>query len=296
MDKAQESQGDNRAKQAELSTQQTANTEAATRAEALRSTTGQWIGSADTKATALLAVSGALLAIVSLINSFSGPSAFSTLSKLLFVAFCLFDIGSIGFSALVLYPRTNRKGMLGSTGWRNPLSTSVSFFGDLSKLNYDGFISALTDTEQNRQRDTIEQAFVLATVATRKMAWMSRSVISIVLGLLCLGGFVIHEGITSWKQKTTDSNPDAHCVATQPADGHSATSPAVRSTAGQPETANAAARSTAGQPETASPAARSTAEQPHTKSPAARSTAEQPETTSPAARHREQPATAQPTP
>ncbi len=218
------------------SSAQSQDSEAARQADSLRSTVGAWIGSADTKATALLAVSGALLAVVSLISSFSGPTAFSGLSKVFFVLFCLCDMGSIICSSVVMYPRTKRHNILFASKWINPLPYSLSFFGDLAALDYKSFVSALTDTGVNRRRDSIEQAYVLAYIAKQKMDWMSKSVIAIVLGLTFLGCFVVLEAYLSLTSRpaeqsaaTSGTAANQHAAQSSTAtSGPDATQPAAR--------------------------------------------------------------------
>lgn len=169
------------------------------RAKELRIVIGQWIASADTKATALLAVSGALLAILSIVTSFSGSSTFDLFSKFLFVGFCVFDILSIAASATVLTPRTDRIKILKKSGYSSPMKESPTYFGDLALLNFSSFQKALLSSKDVLASDSIEQSYVLSIIAEGKMSWMRRSIYCLLIALLNLSVFVLYEGYLSSK-------------------------------------------------------------------------------------------------
>ncbi len=142
--------------------------------EDIRKSAAAWIASADLKATAMLAAACAVPALAAL----TGIRPTNTISIGMLLAFCLLDAASIVASALVLFPRTNRAEILKEKGVVDPLSRSVSFFGDISSFGHYE-LKTLLDTnysEKIREKDALEQTLIITWIANRKMQYMRSSV------------------------------------------------------------------------------------------------------------------------
>jgi len=171
-----------------------ATTEATTRefANSVRASSGTWIGSADSKATALAAVAGAIFAIV--LTGTAGASANLRKGELLSIAmFSLFMMCSVIGAAAVLWPRTNRQKILRKSGHDKPLKNSPTYFGDLAKMSYAAFVEMANNPPAADVEDSLEQAYVIAKIASSKMSWMKFSVANLVLSLISLGILIIAE-------------------------------------------------------------------------------------------------------
>mgnify|MGYP007066217895 CR=1 FL=1 len=124
-----------------------------------------WIAAADGKAAALLGVSNILLGAVFLADLEPGPAWVDVL-RVGFIAVVL--IQHIVVAAFVLWPRTNRAKLLKEAGFPSALDRSPSFFGDVAKLKHAELVT-LMDDDAAQDADKLEQAFILAVIADRKM-------------------------------------------------------------------------------------------------------------------------------
>lgn len=154
-----------------------------------------WIGSADQKATAILAIGGALVAIVSssLADS-DGLTRLVVCQRIALVVFVISMLASIGTAGFVLWPRTSRKSILKASGW-NPVEFSASFFGDVSNLNRSTFLAICSANDTVVKRDALEQAFVSAKIASIKMKCVKLSISLFLIGVLALGVFAISQSV-----------------------------------------------------------------------------------------------------
>lgn len=156
---------------------------------------GAWISSADAKAVALLTVAGALLAVIA--AAVAGLMAASPTFRVsasaggAFAVFCAASVGSVACSVWAVMPRCNRRAVLSSVGWKQPLSHSRTFFADLAALSPAQFLAMLEEPGASLdERDLREQAFVLQHVAASKMRAIRRAVVLLGLGLVALGAFL----------------------------------------------------------------------------------------------------------
>lgn len=151
-----------------------------------------WINSADSKATAILTVGGALLALLAAVLAVSSPTERPLKLVMPFVVFCIADFVSIAFAALVVYPRVNREAILKDSGWDNALPTSRTFFADIAKLSVPEFraLFAQPDDEATAA-DDLEQAFVLQHIASRKMYAIRASIIALSVSLAALTALLV---------------------------------------------------------------------------------------------------------
>lgn len=146
-----------------------------------------WIQSADTKATAIIALGAALIAVV------AGMLAVrSTIAELddrttgLMVLFLVATTASILFSCAALYPRTNRAGLLLEKSWKG-MAKSPSYFGDVACVeSREAFLALM---KEDPLEDSREQALVVALIAHKKMRWLTASVISIGIACALLAAF-----------------------------------------------------------------------------------------------------------
>jgi heme A synthase len=175
----------------------------------LREIVAPWVGSADGKATGLLAVAGALLAAI----AFASAGTDSKAERWFVYVFCVLAVLSIASSAMVLIPRVNREKMLKKKGAQSVLATSPTFFGDLARLNYAQFQKTLeSPNTEERASDALEQTYVLCIIAAAKMRWMRASVILLLLSLVAVGGFVTARaaGAASSEDKCTTQGAATH--------------------------------------------------------------------------------------
>ena len=88
-------------------------------------------------------------------------------------------------AALVLFPRTTRLKYLRG----GPLiNQSPTFFGDLGRLSFEGFLHVLTVTpDEDVERDEREQAYILVRIANVKMSLVRGSITLITLSVVLLG-------------------------------------------------------------------------------------------------------------
>jgi hypothetical protein len=175
---------------------------------AMRLATSTWIGSADIKATALLAVAGALLAAV----AFASGGSPTCLERLFVLLFCLCAVASIGASAAVMWPRTNRSAVLG-TGAISRLPHSPSYFGEMGSLCYDEFVATLGRVTSITLLDDLrEQTYVAMVIARAKMIWMRRAVFLLLCSLVLLSVFVLIHGFGA--SAVNGRDPGSHGAAT----------------------------------------------------------------------------------
>jgi hypothetical protein len=159
------------------------------RLDDLRRSTAAWISAADTKATALLAICGASLAL-------AVPAMTATASKVQMpvlaglAAFAAVDLLG-GIAALVaLWPRTDRMRLLGAH--LKPLPRSYSYFGDLGELTFIEFSKHMAGADaESFEKDRVEQTYLLCKIAATKMTWMRRAVIAV-------GGALVVLTVTFW--------------------------------------------------------------------------------------------------
>lgn len=171
-------------------------------AELVRDRATTFIGSADAKATGLLAAAAALLALlVALANADLSPDTSASV-RLLFGLFALLLSGSVIASALVLWPRTNRYRYVEKTAPK-----SLTFFQDVSSQTLQEFHS-LSKTGVERERlhtDLLEQSFILAKIATAKLWWMRWSV-GLLIASLAVLFLMISARLIPTEQKTSHAN------------------------------------------------------------------------------------------
>lgn len=144
--------------------------------DAVRTTAAQWIAAADLKATAILAVAGAIAAIAAPAFSAAGGKE-AKLARLALAAFAVFDVAAIAATAIALWPRTARANILRKKAWVAPLERSATFFGDLAKLSAEDFRRWLIEAKQHEHRDAYEQALVICAIADEKMLAMRSAIV-----------------------------------------------------------------------------------------------------------------------
>ncbi|TGL19748.1 hypothetical protein EHQ47_16765 [Leptospira bourretii] len=141
-----------------------------------------WINSADTKATALLTIYGALAALTLATNSF--PSVISCNGE--FIGFLSYFSGTllgIICSIFALNPRLNRKSYI----MENP---SDLFIFDLAKLSFENFESKLNRLSKKQIiNENEQQLYSLCKIASIKMKWVKRSILF--FSLIAFGFFLI---------------------------------------------------------------------------------------------------------
>jgi MFS family permease len=147
-----------------------------------------WIGSADTKATAMLTIAGAVLAIVS--GYGVGKTQWADWRFYLMLGFVLGMIGTTALAALALTPRLNRVALLkcGGLTEKDREAKSTLFFGDLGLLKATEFFEAMKTPATDR--DELEQAYIVAVIARRKMILVRLSMWLLVIGLACLAAHI----------------------------------------------------------------------------------------------------------
>lgn len=145
-----------------------------------------YIASADTKATALLTVAAALLALMTALGS-ATPQATHFETGLL-VIYALALAASVGCSSLVLWPRTDRAKYLAADA-----AKSITFFGDVSATGLGDFRNFCNGPIPTKKidEDEIEQTFIAARIATVKLEWMRGSVIALSVSLGALLALVL---------------------------------------------------------------------------------------------------------
>lgn len=140
-----------------------------------------WIASADVKASALLAVAGAVLAIALASPVKGGAEA---------ILLGLFSVGtavSIVASAFVIFPRTDRMDILTKAKCADPLTRSPTFFSDLGLLDFPDFKALVSEADDAiKRRDLFEQAYVMAVIARRKMRLMGVAVVALAIAMIFL--------------------------------------------------------------------------------------------------------------
>lgn len=157
--------------------------------EIARMASASWINSADSKATALLSISGALLAVLAAVFATTGgvPSL-GDMYRIAFVVFCVTSIISIAASAAVLWPRTDRSEILAEKGWPDPKKPSPTYFGDLAPLSHKDFIELHEKQDkESLAEDSKQQAHIMCTIASAKMSCLRVSVAAFAVALASLG-------------------------------------------------------------------------------------------------------------
>lgn len=129
-------------------------------ADQLREYSAAAITGADTKATALLAIQGAVLALTQgLISSLD------TTQQILHLAFLAAVTASAGAAAAVLWPRL-----------ASPSTSSAIFFMDVSRMSKDAY---LTRSREPMDPDDLKlQAYQNAVIAAIKMRFIRVSVLA----------------------------------------------------------------------------------------------------------------------
>ncbi len=152
----------------------------------LRQGAASWISSADTKATALIAVGAGLLTVIAAVLAATGIlRTMGTLGVIVFIALGASSVVSLVAACAVLFPRLDRRKLLEKGGWSSPLDRSPSFFADVATLRRDEFEKLITDPVVI-ERDHQEQAYVLARIAMRKMHLLRWSVGALAVALILL--------------------------------------------------------------------------------------------------------------
>lgn len=145
------------------------------------------IKSADTKATALVSLGAALIAIVAgLMAMRSSTGVISTLGVVLIIGFAIATLAAVLASCAALFPRVGRKQLLEEHGW-SPLDRSSSYYNDVAPLARPEFLELM---KLDPVEDMREQAFVLSIIADRKMLWLRRSVFAFIIACIFLTAFV----------------------------------------------------------------------------------------------------------
>jgi hypothetical protein len=171
------------------------------RLKEIRSTAANWIGSADVKAAALLAATGALLAAI----AFASSGTEDPLERGIVVLFCLLAALSILASTMVVFPRVNRVALLREGGRMvDEKSKSSSYFGDLGEMEFTEFSATVEKTDDKAAIvESREQTYVVCKVASKKMWWMRVSVVLLVLSLLTVAAFTIVRGLSKPRTHAT---------------------------------------------------------------------------------------------
>lgn len=147
-----------------------------------------WIGSADTKATAILSAGGTILAVALA----ASPTPGRPFVHLLLGGFGAVSIISIVLAAKVIFPRTDRNEILRLGGHDKRLVLSPTYFKDLGSLNYADFVKFLSEiSEATAKTDDTEQAFVVAKIAAEKMQFARCSIVAFIVAQVFLGLAVI---------------------------------------------------------------------------------------------------------
>jgi hypothetical protein len=142
----------------------------------VRTTAAQWIAAADLKATAILAVAGAIAAIAAPAFTAAGGKE-AKFAQFALAAFAIFDVVTIAASAIALWPRTDRAKILKKKAWNAPLERSATFFGDLAELSAEDFRNWLIEAKRYERRDAYEQALVISVIANEKMLAMRSAIV-----------------------------------------------------------------------------------------------------------------------
>lgn len=172
------------------------------------------IQSADTKATALVSLGAALLAIVAgLVALRSEVDTLTRAGVAMIAGFTVFTLAAVLAACAALYPRVDRKWLLESRGW-SPLAVSPSYFNDIVRLDRARFVELMS---QDASEDFREQAYVLCIIADRKMHWLRRSVIYFVIACIFLTFFVV-TGVLAPRNARVEKPPGrggsrGHCLA-----------------------------------------------------------------------------------
>ena len=163
---------------------------------AIMANASAYIGSADSKATGLLAVSGALLALLVALAGAAAQDKQSeaTTIQFGFALFALLLAGSVATASAVLLPRTDRVAILRPPFWKKPyvqsttaiLTASHTYFGDVTSLKSLEAVAQTGVPTTDMTRDRIEQVYVLARIASKKLFWMRVSVWLLLASLLVL--------------------------------------------------------------------------------------------------------------
>lgn len=142
-----------------------------------------WIGSADSKASALLSVAGVAMALV-LVAGESGPQ--TDLAWWLHLSFAVMALAAVACSILALWPRTSRRLVLAPASHRQ-MDSSPTYFGDLCKQSFDDYLSLNAGiSDQTLERDALEQSYILMRIAALKMAWIRRAIVCTAVYLVLL--------------------------------------------------------------------------------------------------------------
>lgn len=134
----------------------------------------QWIASADSKATTIASILAVVLGLVSVDMAEAVRTA-----NLQGYYWTFLGVGALTvlLCGLTLWPRTNRRRYVPNS---NP---SPTFFGDVPD-DYESYANRVV-TELDLHRDTMEQAFIVAHIAKRKM-WLVRATIVMFGGTMLL--------------------------------------------------------------------------------------------------------------
>jgi len=153
---------------------------------------GKWIGSADSKATALLGMNGTVLALVGTGFVFAEKTTSGgQISTLAVALFGLSVIMSILFAAFTIHPRLDRQAILQKGNFHEPKAKgeptqSPTYFYELGALKKGQFTNRIDQSDDVYEKDLEEQAFIACRVAHEKMCTLRIAVWALVVGLLAL--------------------------------------------------------------------------------------------------------------
>lgn len=145
-------------------------------AKTLRDNSVGWIGSADSKATTIASVLAVVLGLVSMDMAEASHAA-----NLQAVYWAFLGLGAVSvvFCVATLWPVTNRTRHVGSA-----LEKSPTYFGDVPAEF--AIFAARKTSDDDLKRDALEQAFIVARIARRKMVLVRWTIGSFVLTMLTL--------------------------------------------------------------------------------------------------------------
>ena len=129
-----------------------------------------WIKTAETKISLVLAISTAMLGVLAVLNPVCSTWTVFPAILASFATLCL--VLSIVFLAVSSFPRTD-----GPDG-------SLIYFGGISALNLSSYITSMSNlTEDQYTNDLICQCHRNAQIAERKFTWVKRAIGCLFLSL-----------------------------------------------------------------------------------------------------------------
>ncbi len=157
-------------------------------ADGLRSAAASWIQSADAKATTIASVAAVMLGLVSLSLPTEHPAIWLRVG---YVGFFISTVVTVLLCMSVIWPRTNRRGILGPSS----AALSPSYFGDVP-ADFMAFKLRVV-VSADIDRDRMEQAFVVAYIARLKMRRIRWTIVAFGFNVALLVGLASFAAATA---------------------------------------------------------------------------------------------------